>query len=57
MKFVLLIMLNPSILSLKLVWNEVVSLHFEEVITKKSEFQCFLKFFKTFETINIFQCS
>ena len=39
MKFVLLIMLNPSILSLKLVWNEVVSLHFEEVITKKSELQ------------------
>ena len=35
MKFVLLIMLNPSILSLKLVWNEVVSLNFEEVIAKK----------------------
>ena len=34
MKFLLLIMWKPSKLSLKLVWNEVVSLNFEEVIAE-----------------------
>ena len=41
MKFVLLIMCKLSKLSLKLVWNEVVSLNFEEVIVKKVQISMF----------------
>ena len=41
MKFLLLIMWTPSKLSSKLVWNEVVSLNFGEVIAKKVQISMF----------------
>ena len=43
MKFALLIMWKLSKLSLKLVWNVVVSLNFEEVIAKKVQISMFPK--------------
>ena len=41
MKFVHLIMSKPSKLSLKLVWNEAVSLNFEEFIANKVKISMF----------------
>ena len=48
MKFALLIMWKPSKLSLKLVWDEVVSLNFEEVIAKKVQISIFSKILNNF---------